>query len=253
VAFEVVALRLGLLEVPKSLNSFGLSADAGIETVPIMAYLVRDGYRCVLVDCGVPPADECAKRHRRIVDGSRMDVGAALHTVGCSLSDLAFVVLTHLHWDHLGCMDEHPDVEVCVQRRELEYAAAPAGSQRRGYGLPADRERHSPRWSARSYRIFDGAVGLGPGLRVIPTPGHTPGSQSLLVRTSQGSAAIVGDTVPVGRNVQEQCPPGVHVSIGDWRSSMALLLSSADEIYCGHDETPVRTSKFKERQRLEET
>jgi N-acyl homoserine lactone hydrolase len=46
-----------------------------------------------------------------------------------------------------------------------------------------------------TYEVLDGETDVGPGLRLIPTPGHAPGHQSLLVETGDGTVVIAGQAV----------------------------------------------------------
>lgn len=83
--------------------------------------------------------------------------------------DVTALVLSHLHFDHCG---QHSQVAapVFVQRTELEAAQQP------GYTVPE--------WAAIAndrLRVVDGDSELVSGLRLIATPGHTPGHQSVVI------------------------------------------------------------------------
>jgi N-acyl homoserine lactone hydrolase len=96
--------------------------------------------------------------------------------------DVAFVINTHLHFDHCGGNRLFPDTPIYVQRREREAARAP--------------DFTIPEWvdfQGAQYVEIDGEEELLPGLRVVPTPGHTVGHQSVLVDTDDGLVIVGGD------------------------------------------------------------
>jgi glyoxylase-like metal-dependent hydrolase (beta-lactamase superfamily II) len=146
---------------------------------------VRDGgwwlrFRCfalrpadgpvILVDTGIGSAASPARAWAP-VPGHLPD---SLAAAGIAPGDVDTVVLTHLHTDHIGwSVGEDgapffPDARYVVQRADLEWATpATLDWLRPGLG-----ERLSP---------VDGDVDLRPGVRLLHTPGHTPGHQSVLV------------------------------------------------------------------------
>src|SRR5919206_3457280 len=96
--------------------------------------------------------------------------------------EVALVINTHLHFDHCGGNRLFPGVPIYVQRRELEAAREP------GYTIAEWVEFEGAR-----YVEHDGEAEILPGIRVLPTPGHTPGHQSVLVDTDEGLVVIGGD------------------------------------------------------------
>jgi N-acyl homoserine lactone hydrolase len=96
--------------------------------------------------------------------------------------DVVFVINTHLHFDHCGGNRLFAGTPIYVQRREREAARA------EDYTIPEWVEFDGAR-----YEELEGETELLPGLRVIPTPGHTPGHQSVLVDTDEGLVVVAGD------------------------------------------------------------
>jgi N-acyl homoserine lactone hydrolase len=96
--------------------------------------------------------------------------------------EVALVINTHLHFDHCGGNRLFPGVPIYVQRRELEAAREP------GYTIAEWVEFEGAR-----YVELDGEAEIVPGVRVLPTPGHTPGHQSVLVDTEDGLVVVAGD------------------------------------------------------------
>ena len=158
----------------------------------------------------------------------------ALRDAGIEPQDVALVILTHLHWDHAGNNDLFPDARVLVQRDELRYAIAPGRFFQKAFLSPQSG------WGAPSYLQpnIDTIVGeavIAPGLSVVPTPGHTPGSQTVVATTEYGRFAIAGDAISLYENIENDIPPGYHVDVDAAVESMDRLRSRADHFLPGHE------------------
>jgi N-acyl homoserine lactone hydrolase len=95
---------------------------------------------------------------------------------------VACVVNTHLHFDHCGGNRLFGGTPIYVQRVEREAAREP------DYTVPDWVE-----FEGAEYVELDGEAEIVPGVRVLPTPGHTPGHQSVLVDTDAGLVVVAGD------------------------------------------------------------
>ncbi len=96
--------------------------------------------------------------------------------------DVACVINTHLHFDHCGGNRLFAGTPIYVQRLEREAARA------EGYTIAQWVE-----FEGATYVELEGEQEVLPGLRVVPTPGHTPGHQSVLVETDDGLVVVAGD------------------------------------------------------------
>lgn len=92
--------------------------------------------------------------------------------------DVACVINTHLDFDHCGGNRLFPGVPIHVQRLELAAPRAP---------------REWVRFDGATYVEHDGEAEVLPGVRLLPTPGHTRGHQSVLVDTPGGLVVLGGD------------------------------------------------------------
>jgi N-acyl homoserine lactone hydrolase len=100
------------------------------------------------------------------------------------LAGIDIVVNTHLHFDHCGGNHLFAGKPIYVQRRELDDARSQDDYTIREW-VEAPGVQYVP---------VDGGLELLPGLRLVPTPGHTDGSQVVVVETGEGRVVIAGDT-----------------------------------------------------------
>ena len=163
----------------------------------------------------------------------------ALSAAGVDPRDVEWVILTHLHWDHAGNCDLFPEAGVLVQESELRYAIAPGRFFRRAY-LSPESGWPVPPYVVPNLVTVRGEHEVAPGVTVVPVPGHTPGSQAVIVRTTMGSLVIAGDAVMTYENLEEDNPPGFHVDVDASMDSLDLLKSRSLQILPSHDYTLFR-------------
>jgi N-acyl homoserine lactone hydrolase len=145
------------------------------ELMPVYVHLVDHPDGRVLVDTGMTEV------HPAVAD---MDPRLRpLNQQGFDLDAVDLVVNTHLHFDHCGGNRLFPGRPIHVQRRELEDArTVPDYTIREWVDAPGVR-----------YVSVDGELELLPGLRLLPAPGHTPGTQVVVVDTDERPTVIAGD------------------------------------------------------------
>lgn len=138
------------------------------------------------------------------------EAGAQLRRLGVAPETVRWVVLSHLHTDHVGGLAAFAGADVLASRVELDRARGVLG-QVRGY-LPG---RWPPGLRARALDLDGPAVGpfasshdvAGDGrLLVVPTPGHTPGHVSLLVDGGDRRWLCGGDLAQSPADLEEVAP-----------------------------------------------
>ena len=138
----------------------------------------------------------------------------ALAEAGFAAADIKWVINTHLHFDHAGGNtfveeDEEgekgegmvrlafPNATYVVQQRELEFARHTNERTQASY-LPHNFE---PVAAADRWKLVSGGVEVLPGIRVVPTPGHVPFHQSVVVADGGETACFIGDLIPTTAHV----------------------------------------------------
>jgi N-acyl homoserine lactone hydrolase len=149
------------------------------ERVVVNAWVVRHPEATVLVDTGLaehlPPEDVAEMRF------TRTPITDVLAGIGLAARDIDLVVNCHLHADHAGGNVEFRGTPILVQPAELAAARTPE------YTVREDVDLDGGNWQER-----EGEHEPLPGIRVIPTPGHSPGHQSMSVETDAGRLVLAG-------------------------------------------------------------
>lgn len=173
---DVQRLNLGYVLKPAEATGTGSP-----QVVPILAYYIAHPDGGVIFDAGIAPLDPETEAYYQ---PHRIPLPEALEGIGKALSDVRVVVPSHLHFDHVGDMSQLIGRPVVVQRQEHEQAKTP------GYTVEGLAEDDRISWE-----IIDGEEELMDGLRIVPTPGHTEGHQSLIVRAEEGGLVLAGQAV----------------------------------------------------------
>lgn len=192
----------------------------------------------ILVDCGVANNDELAKIKWPIsFDGNTRTFPEILNDAGIDITEITKVILTHLHWDHAWNVDKLPNAKIYVQKTELMHSVIPYGIEQPNYGYMPTPGYENPPFTRVINRMVpvDGEAEIVPGVRVIPTPGHTVGSQSILVDTKDGTYAIIGDLSNLKKGYDEGYLPALYYSMGDCYESQKRLAQEDAEVLCFHD------------------
>lgn len=200
--------------VESVLQGFGVRTDEGSIAFCNVS-LLRDDNRNILVDVGH------VGRRSLLLD--------RLRHRGIEPADIDTIVLTHAHWDHCLNVDAFPNARLIMSAREHEYARQPH---------PLDWA--TPAWTGavldrhRVDEVRDGEE-IADGVRILATPGHSPGSQAVIVHTPDGAVGVVGDALPNAAAIAAGCPYLVFWSEEEARKSVARIVAACNVVYPGHD------------------
>ncbi len=228
--YVVHAVRLGTIMVDKSGMTYGSGFGTTID-IPVWSAAVEGGGHKVLIDTGMADAVKWS-RYNPCTITPEQRLPAALAELGWSTRDVDIVVNSHLHYDHCENNVNLPQAQFFVSRAEWEFAAMPTRTQAWSYEL----EWTSPELTYMNYTLIDADhYDVLPGLRVIKTPGHTPGHQSVVVNTEEGLLCVAGDAACLMENIALHSPPGVHVSVEESLRSIDKITRIADRVLMNHD------------------
>jgi N-acyl homoserine lactone hydrolase len=182
--FESRPLRHSRAQIiPLEMAEFRFADDEALagQTGVVMSYLVRHRTGLLLFDTGFGFGNAeldayYQPRARRLPE--------VLAEIGVALGDIDTVVNCHLHVDHAGQNSLFPGVPIFVQPAEWEIAHTT--------------DHTILEWidfAGADYRQVAGDHEPFEGIRIVATPGHTPGHQSLVVATDEGPVVLAGQAV----------------------------------------------------------
>jgi N-acyl homoserine lactone hydrolase len=151
-------------------------------------YLIRHDKGLLLWDTGVPDAVAAMPGGLVVANGAityrrAKTLAAQLTEIGVKPADVTLVAVSHTHGDHVGNIALFPTSTVLIQGAEY-------GRWRDRPSRRSPRPRRSRSWPATTTSSATARV------RILSTPGHTPGHQSLLVRLPKtGALVLSGDAV----------------------------------------------------------
>jgi glyoxylase-like metal-dependent hydrolase (beta-lactamase superfamily II) len=204
-------------------------------TMPCPVYCIEHPEGVVLVDTGVSYEMKTDPENygphgsphmSAFVDALEMDEDQQpayqLADRGISPSEVDYVIMTHLHNDHAGTIDDFPDAEFLVQETELQYAFWPEPAQHIFY-LPGDfGVLRSPKYSVTAthgaYDVFgdDSVV-------TIPTPGHTRGHQSVRVELDGQTVILSADVALQQSGYEKERPVSFNWSLSESVASIRKI------------------------------
>jgi N-acyl homoserine lactone hydrolase len=212
--------------------------------VPVLSFLVEHPRGRLLFDTGVhcqarvdPVGRLGEERSRRLTvkSGEGDDVVPQLARLGLTPQNVRYVANSHLHFDHCGGNEFFAGATFLVQRPELEAARRP-GFVPSYSPSPIDFEH------PLDYQMIDGEHDVfGDGTVIlIPTYGHTPGHQSLLVRAGKGTQVVcASDACYTRENMDRDVLPKILWNPSIMRESLATLRKLRDSagatMFYGHD------------------
>ncbi len=237
-SLNVYAFTCGWLTVPAALL---LAGEEGKLTVPVPSYLIEHPKGRVIFDTGlhVDTQTDPDRRLGRLAPfhtvGFRRgeELVARLATLDVAADKIDFIINSHLHFDHCGGNQQLPNATLLIQRREWE-AGHDAELIERVYYDPQDYDH------GHQVRMIDGEHDVfGDGLVVcIPTHGHTPGHQSLLVRIGGDEVVMTGDACYLRRTLDNFHLPTSMYDREQMLASIRRLRALRDAgamIITGHD------------------
>jgi N-acyl homoserine lactone hydrolase len=243
--YEIIPMPLCYNQIDKSFMTYFVDCGTPIR-VPIFSFYIKGAEKNILVDTGCPawildkylhpPSCSDIQSFEKALDKQDLKPG-----------DIDMVIHTHLHLDHDGYTRQCTNAELIVQEDELKFAESP-----------------HPLWAAiypkeltegLNFQTVKGDNEIVDGIKVLFTPGHTPGTQSVAVATAKGTAIITGfcvirENFEVAAEIQEIYPswvvytPGFHCDALAAFDSMVRVKELADILVPCHEPELEKTEKI---------
>ncbi len=171
---------------------------------------------------------------RTLVDvghvGRRIFLVDALAQRGLTPKDIDVVVMSHAHWDHNQNFDVFDHAPLVLHPWERKYARQPHRN-----------DWATPQWSGLMIdshpNIIEAEDGyeIEPGVRLVHSPGHSPGSLTVIAETNDGPAAVTGDVLHFASAAISRVNPLVFWNAEQATKSIERILGITNLIYPGHD------------------
>lgn len=217
----------GAFEIDKGLLVYGKSPYYGVKYMaalkPLLVVTDTDN---ILIDTGAGELPEKYKKYQRVERDT--DIIESLKSEDLEPDDISMVINTHLHFDHCGGNKYFKNARFIIQKAELEYANNPHRFAKGGY--------IKSYFEGLDFELIEGEKEITEGIKVIPTPGHTPGHQSVVIDFEGKKYVYCGDVSPLNENIRDRNIVGIlHnpvealESIDKVREIRAIYITSHDQ------------------------
>ena len=198
--YELYAIRYAERDARRRDHFIGGDPHDGPMPMDYFVWAAIGRERSFVIDTGFT-AEVAAARGRRHLRCP----AESLSMVGLDRNSVADVILTHLHYDHVGTFHRFPAAQFHLQEKELHYTT--------GHYMRHPFLAHSFEVEdvvgivrlnfARRVRLYQGPVELAPGISLHPVGGHTPGMQFVRVHTSRGWVVLASDVTHYYENMEQ--------------------------------------------------
>jgi glyoxylase-like metal-dependent hydrolase (beta-lactamase superfamily II) len=237
--WDVLAVRYGTRVTRKSECYLDFAShgepDAAVG-MDYFFYVLRDGERTVLVDTGFDPT--VGERRGRTTVCPPVE---ALALLGIRPEEVSLIVVTHLHYDHIGNLAAFPEAELAVHERELAFRLGPDGLRpEHAAVVEADEIAHVVEARAEGrVRVLTGSGPIAPGIDSVCVGGHSPGQLVLVVEGRRGPVVLASDAVHYYEELERRWPFAIVVDVDEMVAGYETVERLAGErgasVVPGHD------------------
>jgi len=212
------------------------SVHSGV-MVPVPVWLLEGTDKTILIDTGLGDIDEVSRMQSRYgvdfvatrSEDQNLLAGLARH--GVSPEDVDVVVLTHLHFDHVGNNELFPNATFIVQKDEIPQGTNPPHFcmfyyPEYAYKIEVVKDR---------LEVIDGDLEIDDAVKLVKIGGHTPGCMVVMVKTDVGTVCLTSDVMYNYKNLELNWPMGSFWDLPDLLLGYERLHREADVIVPQHD------------------
>lgn len=243
--YEVYAIRYAEFTGRTRRDSFIFDSTHDTpHEIDYFVWVIRNDERTILVDTGFDNK-ESARRERPLF----FEPAQALAEIGIAPESIDATIITHLHYDHAGGLEQFPNARFHLQEAEMVYATGPCMCHQ-VLQKPFTAE-HVCTMVKRVYEgkvIFhNGDAEVAPGVTVHKVGGHSRGLQAVRVETAGGPLVLASDAAHFYENYETRNPFPLVVDVEDMLKGFDLLTRLAGDrklVVPGHD--PLVRQRFPE-------
>ncbi len=198
-------------------------------------WLLKNNDKYILVDTGFDRS-ESELRGRTIYQ----EPAAKLAQFGVKPDMIEDVIITHMHYDHAGCVTDFMHATFHLQEFEMQYATGPCmchGVLKKPFTVSHVCALIKQLYDGR-LRFYNGSAQITPGVEVHLIGGHSRGLQCVRVKTKRGWVVLASDASHYYENFLNSTPFPIVVDLENMLQGFKTiqhLADSTDHIIPGHD------------------
>lgn len=235
--YEIYALKYaGPISRPAAFMTFFQDVDKFIQMGYFIFAIRGGGETTILVDCGTSPEMAQTRSLPNYVSPAEV-----LQRIDIDAAKVEHVIVSHIHFDHIGGAVQFPKATFYVQEKEFNFwMKSPMAQKPPFLHLTDSAANHhlAKLRKAKRLKIIRGDQKLMPGIQLLLAPGHTPGLQATLVNTEKGRALIGSDLAHMSASYRLRMPSAIITDMVAWMKSYDRIFpkaSSPDLMFPGHD------------------
>lgn len=233
--FRVYAVRYATRDASSSEHFYGGDPHEAPMPMDYFVWATVSGEHAVVIDTGFT-ADVAARRGRRHL----LCPTEALAEIGIDSRQVSVVILTHLHYDHIGNLQRFPAAQFVVQEKEMAFWTGRYAGRPHFRGIIEEEDiLYLVRENFRGrLRFVSGSEEIVPGIEVHRVGGHSAGLQVVSVSTGRGKVVLASDATHFYANLEQDKPFSVVQDLAQMYGAFDIVRSLADSpahIVPGHD------------------
>jgi glyoxylase-like metal-dependent hydrolase (beta-lactamase superfamily II) len=198
-------------------------------------WLLRGEASTILVDTGF--ARDVGERRGRTTVCPPVE---ALARLGVTPGTVDSIVVTHMHYDHIGNVDAFPGTQLLVPSRELSFWTGPGRTGEHAGPIESEEvDRVAAAVAAGKARLLERGEIVAPGVGAVLVGGHSPGQTALIVRGTAGPVLLASDAVHYYEEYERELPFEIYVDLDEMVAGYGLLRELAEHtgavLVPGHD------------------
>ena len=233
--FQVYAIKYATREARSREHFYGGDPHDAPMPMDYYVWAVVSPERTIVVDAGFT-AEVAARRGRKHLRCPT----EGLEALGIDCARVPYVILSHLHYDHVGNLDKFPEATFVVQEAEMAFwTGRYAGKEHFRNIVETDDVVYLVRENFEGrLRFVAGSEEVVPGIEVHWAGGHSSGLQVVRVKTARGFVVLASDATHFYANIEEDRPYSIVSELAQMYGAFDVVRSLADSpahVVPGHD------------------